>query len=69
MGLDSITTVEFSKDLSLKLGLPIPSTLLFDHPTLPSLAEFISFETIETIETIDKKYQLTSAAKKGVAVI
>lgn len=46
-GLDSISGTEFLNQMSEQLGTELPQTLLFDHPTLESVADFLSLETEE----------------------
>ncbi len=41
MGLDSLMALEVRARLQQSLGVALPSTLIFDHPTLASLADFL----------------------------
>lgn len=43
-GLDSLSAVDFVSTLATKLELEIAPTVLFDHPTINSLASFLSSE-------------------------
>lgn len=41
VGLDSIAATEFTRLLSEKIGRELPATLLFDHPSVGSIASFL----------------------------
>jgi len=43
-GLDSISATELLQQMSERLDTELPQTLLFDHPTLESVADFLSLE-------------------------
>ena len=40
-GLDSLSSVEFRNSLESKLGMQLPSTLLFDYPTVNAIAQHV----------------------------
>ena len=44
VGLDSIATVEFTNAVSDELGMGVSAMMLFDHPTLDSIASYLGSE-------------------------
>jgi len=54
IGLDSLTAVELKNVLQKSVGQPLPSTLVFDYPSVQTLSGFIAREVfhLET-ETVD----------------
>jgi malonyl CoA-acyl carrier protein transacylase len=60
LGIDSLMAIEFSGRLTKALHLekPLPSTLVFDHPTLDALADYLEREVLRftpAAETAESK--------------
>jgi len=53
VGLDSLMAVELRNSLQRILGRPLPSTLLFDFPTVESLSGYLLDAVLETPEKED----------------
>jgi acyl carrier protein len=43
-GFDSVQSVSLSTDIEDEFGLPMPSTLVWDYPTIEKLAEYLVAE-------------------------
>ena len=54
-GLDSISATELLQQMSERLDTELPQTLLFDHPTLESVADSLSLnpESVPLLESSD----------------
>ena len=43
-GLDSIAAAEFTNSVSDAVGISVSAIMLFDHPTLDSIASYLAIE-------------------------
>ncbi|MGB3298648.1 MAG: L-histidine N(alpha)-methyltransferase, partial [Phormidesmis sp.] len=50
MGMDSLMSVELKNQLDIKLGQPIASTVIFEYPTVQSLADYLVAATSQPSE-------------------
>ena len=48
-GLDSAAAVRLAGDLEIKLARSLPTTLLWDHPTIDALARYLSAPAAQTV--------------------
>ncbi len=68
LGLDSLMALEFRNQLSAALARPLSATLLFDYPTLGSLAEFVLGSNAEDpTEEPDVLLETLNALSEGEA--
>jgi acyl carrier protein len=49
-GLDSLGVVELRNQLQTKLGVDLPATLTFDHPSVAALTTFLAASTRQSLE-------------------
>ncbi|VAW80206.1 Polyketide synthase modules and related proteins [hydrothermal vent metagenome] len=54
LGMDSLMAVELSNRLKKDLGTDMPSTLIFDYPTVEALAGYLAEEVLGLGQTQDK---------------
>ncbi len=46
MGLDSLMSIDLKTRLEIGVGHPLPSTLLFNHPSVSALSEYLSADVL-----------------------
>ena len=51
-GMDSLSAVEFRNRLVIEYGVQLPNTLMFDHPTVASVAAYIAAEVTHRSQQI-----------------
>jgi acyl transferase domain-containing protein len=55
LGMDSLIAMELRSRLQAALGTPVPASLFFDHPTVPTLAEGLHELWSDTCSDPDKR--------------
>jgi phthiocerol/phenolphthiocerol synthesis type-I polyketide synthase D len=67
IGMDSLMALELKNRLQLGLGVPIPSTLAFDHPTTGAIARFLAREMFPAEAPAPAAVQPVSEVEREVA--
>ncbi|MEY9893882.1 acyl transferase domain-containing protein/acyl carrier protein [Catenulispora sp. MAP5-51] len=62
LGIDSLTAIELRNALSAATGATLPATLVFDHPTTRSVADFIKHSLFGAPEPVGTATPATSTA-------
>lgn len=47
LGMDSLTALELKNNLQTNLGISLPSTLVFDYPTVAALLDYLATQLLE----------------------
>ncbi len=65
MGMDSLLALEFRSRLEAALGIALPATLVFDHPTVNALAESLADKTGERGKTGERENDAPQAPDRA----
>lgn len=72
-GLDSLAAVEFRNALSRQLGIDLPATLIFDHPTVNAVVEFVRTYAMGAVPPMEPvpspMISLAHTAARPVAIV
>ncbi|AXW87083.1 polyketide synthase [Lonsdalea britannica] len=65
LGFDSLTSVEMGSRLSLSLGVRLPATAIFEHPTPHALAQFLLNLAFKKTQESSEEPQIEQQKNKG----
>ena len=54
LGMDSLMTIELKNRLQASVGKTLPSTIVFDHPTVTALAEYLEKHVLMLADSTDQ---------------
>src|SRR5262252_367343 len=67
IGMDSLMALELKNRLQSGLGVPIPSTLAFDHPTVDAIARFLAADIFPAEAPVPAAVKPVSTVEREVA--
>ncbi|MEN3586662.1 SDR family NAD(P)-dependent oxidoreductase, partial [Streptomyces sp. ZYX-F-203] len=69
LGFDSVTAVEMCNKLKAVTGLPLPTTVVFDHPTATALAGYLREELFGRTDAPAEVPAATAASDDPIAIV
>nr|WP_211222323.1 type I polyketide synthase [Actinokineospora enzanensis] len=71
LGFDSLAAVELRNLLGTATGLPLPATLVFDHPTAKAVADFVKGKLLGAVKAAGTRGPVTTTAamQEPIAIV
>ena len=65
LGMDSLMTIELKNRLQASVGKTLPSTIVFDHPTVIALAEYLEKHVLMLVDPTQQPTAMAAPDKAG----
>jgi acyl carrier protein len=65
LGMDSLMTIELKNRLQASVGKTLPSTIVFDHPTVIALAEYLEKNVLMLVDPTQQPTAMAAPDKAG----